>query len=196
MQMKSAGFTIVELLASLAIASVVAGATVVTLVRQQRFYTRTADVIEVKSQLRDAAAVLTGDIRGAAVNAFGVPLMADSAVELFTTIGSSIVCAASAQQTFGLPPSVLVSGNTLTSLLVSPDTADLAEIYTSSATNPDSAGWETRRVSSFTSRSIAATCAPSSGFTSPADGSAGQPDTSSWYRAPYQMFGEALLYAF
>lgn len=172
MQLKRSAFTVIELLVSIAVAGVIIAATTLTLVRQQRFYSRVREVLDVRSSLHDAAGVLASDIRGAAVATYGVPLMSDSAIELYTTIGTSIVCAP-ASQVFGLPPSVLANGNTLTSLLATPDTGDLVEVFTMPSGNPDSARWESRRVSSFASRSIATSCPSTSGFTSAADAASG-----------------------
>ena len=166
-------FTLPELLVSVAIGGVIAGAITTTLIRQQRFYGAANEILDVRAQLRDAADVLASDIRGAAVASYGVPLMSDSAIELFTTIGTSIACSAPSGLMFGLAPSVLANGNTLTSLLVTPDTADLAAIYTIPSGNIDSARWETRRIAAFSSRSLASTCASSTGFTTLADAASG-----------------------
>ncbi len=173
MRLRSRGFTLAELLASLVIAGLVAAAATATLARQQRLYAGAAQVLDIRGQLRDAADVLATDIRGAAVAGYGMPLMSDSAIEMFTTIGTSIACSAPAGTSIGLAPSVLASGNTLTSLLVTPDTGDLAAIYTIPGGNPDSARWETRRIVSFASGALASTCPRSTGFTSLADASAG-----------------------
>jgi prepilin-type N-terminal cleavage/methylation domain-containing protein len=166
-------FTLPELLVSVAIAGVVGGAITTTLIRQQRFFSATAEVLDVRAQLRDAADVLTSDIRGAAVASFGLPVMSDSAIELYTSIGSSITCSAPAGSVVGLAPSVLANGNTLTSLLVTPDTGDLAAIYSIPSGNVDSARWETRRIVSFSNRSLASSCPSSTGFTTVADAVAG-----------------------
>src|SRR5688572_19759068 len=141
---------------------------VTTLARQQRFYSSAAAILDVRAQLRDAGDILATDIRGASL-ALGVPLMTDSAVELFTTIASSIVCTSGAA-TFGLPPAVLASGANLTSMLALPDTGDLALVYVA-RTPPDSASWETHRITAFTARSIATACPTSSGFTRSGDAS-------------------------
>ncbi len=172
MNLRSA-FSLPELLVSIAIAGVVTGAIVTTLVRQQRFYGAANEILAVRAQLRDAADVLTSDIRGAAVASYGVPLMSDSAIELYTSIGTSIACAAPSGLSIGLAPSVLANGNTLTSLLTTPDTTDLASIYTIPGGNIDSAKWETRRISGFTARALSSTCAASTGFTTIADAAAG-----------------------
>jgi prepilin-type N-terminal cleavage/methylation domain-containing protein len=166
-------FTLPELIVSVAIAGIVAGAITTTLVRQQRFFGASAEVLDVRSQLRDAADVLASDLRGAAVASFGLPVMTDSAIELYTTIGTSVACAAPSGAVVALAPSVLANGNTLTSLVVTPDTGDLAAIYSIPANNIDSARWETRRISAFATKSLAATCPASTGFTTVADAVAG-----------------------
>lgn len=166
-------FSLPEILVSIAIAGVITGAIVTTLIRQQRFYVAANEILGVRAQLRDAADVLASDIRGAAVASYGVPLMSDSAIEIYTSIGTSIACAAPSGLSIGLAPSVLANGNTLTSLLATPDTADLASIYTIPGGNIDSAKWETRRIAGFSSRALSSTCASSTGFTTLADASAG-----------------------
>ena len=166
-------FTLPELLVSVAIAGVLAGAITTTLVRQQRFFGAAAEMLDVRAQLRDAADVLASDIRGAAVASYGLPVMADSAIELYTSIGTSVACSAPSGVVVALAPSVLANGNTLTSLLVTPDTGDLAAVYSIPANNIDSARWETRRITAFSSRSLASTCPSSTGFTTVADAVAG-----------------------
>ena len=154
---------------SAAIAGVVVAATMTTLLRQQRFYAAATELLDVRADLRDAGDVLASDIRGAAVASYGLPVMADSAIELYSTIGTSVACSAPSGASMGLAPSVLANGNTLTSLLVTPDTADLAAVYTIPAGTPDSARWETRRISAFVTRPLSGTCPASSGFTTLAD---------------------------
>jgi hypothetical protein len=143
-----------------------------TLTRQQRFYSSVSAIIDSREQVRDGADVLVSDIRSAAVARFGLPVTTDSAIEMFTVIATSVACAAPVGATIGLPPMVLARGNTLTSMLFPPDTGDLAVLYAAS-TIPDSSGWETLRIASFTSRALATSCPPSTGFTSSADASAG-----------------------
>ena len=167
------GFTLVELMIATAIAGIGGALIVTTLTRQQRFYSSAQDILDVRSQLRDGADVLAEDIRGAAVGEFGFPMMSDTAIEMYTTIGTSVACAGSAGNTIGLPPAALVSGNILTSLLSPPDTGDVAEIYNAPGGVADSARWETYPVTSFTSRSLASVCPATTGFTTPGDSFAG-----------------------
>jgi prepilin-type N-terminal cleavage/methylation domain-containing protein len=177
------GFTLVELLVATAIAGLAAAAMTLTLSRQQRFYSSAGAILDVRSQVRDGADVLVSDIRSAAVGRFGLPLMTDSAIEMFTVIASSVACSAPSGATVGIPPLVLARGNTLTSILFQPDTGDVAVAYAAS-TNPDSSGWESLGIASFTSRSLASSCPPSSGFTSAGDAAAGRSGYSVTFAQP------------
>jgi hypothetical protein len=161
-----AGLTLVELLASLALAGIAGAVMLSTLVKQQRFHASAAEILDSRAQLLDAAGILATDIRAAAVD-LGVPVMSDSAIEMFTVIASSIVCTTESPQSFGLPPLRLASGVSLGSLLVLPDTADLALVYTTS--------WELRRVRAFVSRSASTACPASTPFTEASDVVSGIP---------------------
>ena len=168
------GFSLVELIVAVLVASVIGTALVVTLRNQERFYSSATEIVGLRSQLRDAGDVLVSDIRGAAVARYGLQLMTDTAAEFFATLGSSIICVSPGGRTLFLPPATLSSGTVLTSLLASPDTGDLALIYSMPGGNPDSARWVESRISSFASRSLATSCPASSGFTSSMDAAAGR----------------------
>jgi prepilin-type N-terminal cleavage/methylation domain-containing protein len=151
------GFSLVELIAVVALAGLVAGMAVATIMRQQQFYRASSELLAAREGVRDAMEVLTADIRGAS-GADTVRLRADSAIELFTAIGGSVVCQITGNE-IGLPPSH-PSGNSLSSFLTDPDTGDIAVFYADSA---DAGRWWRRyRVASFASRSAASSCAGSS----------------------------------
>jgi prepilin-type N-terminal cleavage/methylation domain-containing protein len=171
--MKRFGFTLIELVVATAIAAIVGATLLMTFRRQERFYGAATDVMSVRSQLRDAADVLVADIRGAAVARYGFPVMTDTAVELFATVGTSVVCAVPSGRTLFLPPSVLSSGAVLTSFVAAPDTGDIALVYANPFNNPDSARWIESRISGFTTRSIASSCPPATGFTTIGDAGPG-----------------------
>ena len=160
-------FTLIELTVAATLAGIVGAALMLTLRRQERFYASAAEIMRTRSDLRDAADVLVTDIRGAAVSRYGLPLMTDTAVELFTTLGNAVVCATPTGRTLFLPPG-------LTSLLASPDTGDLALLYSIPAGNPDSAVWVESRISAFASRSLSTSCPASTGFSSALDATAGR----------------------
>ena len=170
MRLTRSAFTLVEIIIAVAIAGVAGSAITLTLVRQQRFFSSAASVLDVRSQLRDGADVLVGDLRGAAVARFGIRAVEDSMIEFYATIATSVACAGPSGATIALPPQVLSRGNSLTSILFVPDTADVALLYGVPSGVPDSGRWETQRIASFASRAVASTCPSSSGFTTAFDG--------------------------
>jgi type II secretory pathway pseudopilin PulG len=174
MKRSRGGFTLIELVVAGTLAAIVGATLMLTLRKQERFYGSATEMMRLRSQLRDAADVLVADIRGAAVSRYGLALMTDTALELYSTLGSSVVCATPAGRTLFLPPSTLASGAVLTSLLASPDTGDLALLYSIPGGNPDSARWIESRISGFGTRSLASSCPASTGFTSALDAAAGR----------------------
>lgn len=174
MSRRSAGFTLIELIVATAIAAIVGTTLMVTLSRQERFYSSAAQMLQVRGQLRDGADVLTSDIRGAAIERYGLPLMTDTAMEFFSTVGSSVICETPAGSTLFLPPAALSSGAPLTSLVAQPDTGDIALIYAMPGGSPDSAQWMEARIAGFSTRSLATSCPPSTGFTSTSDAAGGE----------------------
>jgi prepilin-type N-terminal cleavage/methylation domain-containing protein len=171
--MRRFGFTLIELLVAMAIAGIVGATLLMTFRKQERFYSSATEIMNVRSELRDAADVLVTDIRGAAVARYGLPVMADTAVELFATVGTSVVCTMPSGRTLFLPPTILSGGAVLTSFIAAPDSGDIALIYANPANNPDSARWIESRISGFTARSLASSCPPATGFTTIADSGAG-----------------------
>ena len=155
------GVSLLEILVVLLLLGVIGGAIGTTLTRQQGFYRETAERLWSRESVRDAMEVLSADIRGMSVPDT-VRLRADSAIEFFATIGSSVVC-----QTVGNDvglPGHHSSGNTLGAFQVVPDTGDLAVLYAQLASG--AMDWEQHRISGFASRSLASSCPQSSGLSS------------------------------
>jgi prepilin-type N-terminal cleavage/methylation domain-containing protein len=97
------GFTLAELVVALMLFSMLAGGILTVVMRQQRFYRSAADIIKVKSQLREGTAVLPLDLRGISTsdtlsNSGGTALNADIysrsdyALEFRRTFGGSLIC--------------------------------------------------------------------------------------------------------
>ncbi len=148
------GFSLLELVVVLVMLGLVGSTIGSLLLRQQRFYRAASELLYAREGVRDALEVLATDIRGIAV-ADTVRLLADSAIEVFSGIGSSVVCERTSDTELGLPRN-FGSGNTLTSLLTDPDSGDLALVYRDSAL--DGTNWERHRITGFATRTAAATC--------------------------------------
>jgi prepilin-type N-terminal cleavage/methylation domain-containing protein len=167
--MRRAAFSLIELTVVLAIVAIVGSSIGLILMRQQRFYRGTGELITTRQGVRDAIDVLTTDIRGMSA-ADTVRLAADSAIEFFSVIGSSVVCQMEAPSQPGLPPASL-SGASLTSFATQPDTGDLAVFFVDSG--PGANTWGRHRIIAFSSRGLSTTCPPSSGFSREADVASG-----------------------
>ena len=158
------GFSLIELTVVLAIAGIIGSAVGLLLMRQQRFYRGTSELITTRQSVRDAIDVLTTDIRGMSV-ADTARLLTDSAMEFFSTVGSSVVCQPLSSSVVGLPPAS-AAGSALTSFATQPDTGDLALFYIDSASE---SRWRRYRILAFYTRSVSTTCPVSTRFASDAD---------------------------
>ena len=163
------GFSLLEIMVVVAIVGILGSTVGLLLMRQQRFYRGTSALIVTRQSVRDAIEVLTTDIRGMSV-ADTARLLADSAMEFFSTVGSSVVCQVSSPSDVGLPPASTLA-STLTSFATQPDTGDLAVFYVDSAA--PTSHWYRYRIVAFNPRAVSTTCPVSSGFASDADVSSG-----------------------
>jgi prepilin-type N-terminal cleavage/methylation domain-containing protein len=134
------GFTLGEVVVALLLFSIVGGGILSLVMRQQRFYRSTAEVIKVQGQLRQGASLLPADLRGistsdvtvnddATVNNADIYTRADWHLEFRRTFGGSVVCRrtrleAPQADTLTLPPKVLGSGISFTNWGIAPQVGD------------------------------------------------------------------------
>ena len=164
------GVTLTELIVVLVLIGLVGSMIGLTLVRQQRFYRGTTELLEAREGVRDAMELLSADIRGTSA-ADTVRLLADSAIEIFANAGSSVVCERIDGTAVGLPGVSAERGNALTAFLTLPDTGDIAVFHRDSVEGVTE--WERHRIVALAARSLATTCPASSGFTRQAEIDAG-----------------------
>lgn len=138
----------------IALLGLVGGAIGSALLNQQRFHRNASALLDARQGVRDAMEVLATDIRGSSP-ADTIRLMADSALELFATVGASVSCRASSGNVITLAAES-PDGNTLTSFLAVPDTGDLALVFR--ATGGRDGRWERYRIASFAARSAGPGC--------------------------------------
>lgn len=116
------GFTLAEMLVVMVLLTIVGGSLMGVLSKQQRFYRGVSDLGDLRSQLRQAEAVMSSDIRGMSSVQADISTMSDSSIDFRYTIGSSIVCTKSTSIVV-IPPTTLSNGNTLTSWVGQPPVA-------------------------------------------------------------------------
>lgn len=144
------GFTLAEMLVVMVLLTIVGGSLMGVLSKQQRFYRGVSDLGDLRSQLRQAEAVMASDIRGMSSIQNDITTMSDSSIDFRYTIGSSIVCT-KAPSIVTLPPTTLTNGNTLTSWVQQPAVGDSVWIFDEGNNTTSSADdtWQGYRITNF-----------------------------------------------
>lgn len=162
------GYTLAELVIALALLGLLVTLMMNTLMAHQKVFRAFRERILLSEQLRDGQLSLLSDIRGTAVRADTLRLLTDSAFEFFSTIGSSVVCASSAQ-VISLVPAGLANGIMLSSIPVAPDTGDFLAGYSNIDSISGARRWIRFRISAVATAPASSACPVTSGFTAPAD---------------------------
>lgn len=166
---RRSGFTLIELLIAMVLTSIVMAAVVSVMLRQQRFYRGTAALIETRSHLRQAAMILSADLRGISTHAPGPDLVQIAANDVLFrgTFGSSVVCIRDGASII-IPPLRLASGNVLTSWSMQPSAGDTVLVFDDKDTN---AGGDDEWIpyEIIAVGEVPGGCPPSSGLTTTAD---------------------------
>ena len=130
------GFSLVELIVILALSTLVMGGLTSVLVRQQRFYRGTADLIETRSQIRQAAGIIPSDLRGVSTIGGDILSISDTSMVFWATIGQAVACTAiPGTSAIDIPPLTLANNNTLASFTMTPGLGDTVYVYHDGATD-------------------------------------------------------------
>jgi prepilin-type N-terminal cleavage/methylation domain-containing protein len=126
------GFTLIELMIAMVLMGIIGGAIVTLLLRQQRFYNGTNELIQTRQQIRQAAAMLPSDLRGISSVGGDIYSMTDSSIEFRSVFGSSIACVADKGGAFvSTVPVALVRGSAMTNWAAVPVVGDSFALYDS-----------------------------------------------------------------
>ena len=130
------GFSLIELMVILALSAMVIGGLTSVLVRQQRFYRGTADLIETRSQIRQAAGIIPSDLRGVSTIGGDILEITDTSMVFWATIGQAVTCVGvPGTNVLVVPPQVLANNNTLASFTMTPTLGDTVWVYENGATD-------------------------------------------------------------
>jgi prepilin-type N-terminal cleavage/methylation domain-containing protein len=179
---RRSGFTLVELLVTLIIMGVVLGSVMTLLVRQQRFYRSTNDMMDARTQVRQAIDMLPADLRGLSSsdtrNGTDMYAASDKAIDFRTITGSSVLCRILNTTTVILPPLNLASGTALSTWTGSLQVGDSLLVYddSTSASGNNDDHWAVYGVTAVATvdATNANACGTASRYVSAADVTAGR----------------------
>ena len=144
---RRAGFTLVELMVAVVLVGIVIGTLVNVIVRQQRFYRGATDVIDTRSQTRQAINLLPGDLRMLSSRLGDIKVMTDSSILLDATVGTGVACRVGVQSV-SLPPMNAARGR-FTSWTSPPRVGDDIHIFVN-----DSGTFRTHRITDVDSNTV------------------------------------------
>jgi hypothetical protein len=166
---RRSGFTLIELVMVAVLAVLVLGGMMNVLVRQQRFYRGTADLLEARSQTRQAAGILPSELRSISPVGGDIVAMSDSSLEFRATVGSSVICTISGGEVV-MPPTNPSRGNIASTWGAEPAVGDTVLIYTDGpTTSVTDDQWLPYEISSTTT--VTGACPTATGLTLAADAS-------------------------
>ena len=142
------GITLPEMMVVLVLLGLVVGGLMTVLVRQQRFYTGTSEIIATKGSARQAVDILSSELRGistgtrnGAPNNVDIYAMSDSSLTFRSQFGGSVLCTIDPTRTIiTLPPRLMAAQNALTSFLSDARAGDSVFVFDQGAqagTNDD-----------------------------------------------------------
>lgn len=162
------GATLVELIVGIVVMLAVTTLAVSHVVRHLRAANAISAALELNARLRDGADILAAELRGISPPGDSLTVAADTAMEFYSAIGSSTLCARPAPNTITLPPDSLPSGRALSSWVVAPEAGDDVLIFGDS-TPSGVPGWQRASVQGVAFVATSDGCPASAGLLSATD---------------------------
>jgi prepilin-type N-terminal cleavage/methylation domain-containing protein len=139
------GFTLVELMVGLLVATIVGMAAITIAVRHEHLAFALEQIMESRRALREGADALRYDLRSTAPQKDAIYSMGSTFVEFRMATGFSILCGLDSTRTLLIFPARTASTPNLTSWIVAPEAGDTVMIFAALA---DSTRWYTLAVAS------------------------------------------------
>jgi prepilin-type N-terminal cleavage/methylation domain-containing protein len=169
------GFSLPELLVALVLLGAVMGAMMTVLMRQQRFYRSANEMVDARTQVRQAMDMLPADLRVLSSsdvrNGTDIYASTDNAIDFRAITGSTVLCKITNASKILIPPMNLTAGTALTTWIDQPQAGDSMLIYDdSAATGNGDDHWNVYGIQNTGSNSG---CGMASGFLRQEDADAG-----------------------
>lgn len=162
------GATLVELIVGIVLMTSVTTLAVSHIVRHLRSVNAISAALDLNDRLRDGADILAADLRGISPRGDSLSVESDTAVEFYSAIGTSTLCATPNANTLILPPDSLASGRVLSSWVAEPEPGDDVLVF-EDTTASGAPGWQRASVQTVARVTTAEACPLSSGLLLPAD---------------------------
>ena len=134
---RQTGFSLPELLVALVLLGAVMGAMMTVLMRQQRFYRSANEIVDARTQVRQAIDMLPADLRVLSSsdvrNGTDIYASTDNAIDFRAITGSTVLCKITNASKILIPPTNLTAGTALTTWIDQPQAGDSMLIYDDSA---------------------------------------------------------------
>ena len=176
---KRAGLTLIELMISLVMLGALGGLIIGFLLKQQRFYAGTNEILLTRTQVRQAAVALPADLRSISAAGGDIYAMSDTMIEFRSTFGASYLCRNDRTTSqIAIPPQTLAKGSVLTWWTSQPQNNDSLALYvdsTNSSAKDDS--WSYHKITATTIAFSNATpgCTSASGLMKTTDATTSNP---------------------
>ena len=174
-----AGLTLIELMISLVMLGLLGGLIIGFLLKQQRFYAGTNEILLTRTSVRQAAVMMPSDLRAISSAGGDIYAMTDTSIEFRSTFGSSYLCRNDRTTSqIAIPPVTLAKGSALTVWTQVPTNNDSLALYvdsTNSSAKDDS--WSYHRITTTTIAFSNATpgCTSASGLMKTTDATTSNP---------------------
>lgn len=162
------GATLVELIVGIVLMSSVTTLAVSHIVRHLRSVNAISAALDLNGRLRDGADILAADLRGISPRGDSLSIESDTAVQFYSAIGTSTLCATPTPNTLILPPDSLPSGRVLSSWVAEPEPGDDVLVFEDTTASGIS-GWQRASVQAVARVATASACPASAGLLLPGD---------------------------
>jgi len=124
------GLTLVELMIAMVLVGLMGSLIVGFLLKQQRFYAGTNEILLTRTQVRQGAVMMPSDLRQISAVGGDIYAMTDTSIEFRSVFASSFICASDrANSRISVPPLKLAKNSALTVWSVQPTVGDSLALY-------------------------------------------------------------------
>ena len=141
------GYSLVELIVSMAILGIVGGILAQIMMGQQRFFQRTVEQQSIRRELRTSINLLPTELRGLSSSGGDLVTFTSSSVTFRSTIGTSIVCAKTGTTTIDVPP-LSAAKTIMTAWYTAPIAGDTLFTMYSDSSGAKGDYWSAHRITS------------------------------------------------